>query len=198
MKNNKINNVTMRNVQTVQGKKISVRKAATVGVLSAAAFLLQLLGTVMPFKVGGFLEVEFSDLPAIIGTFSMGPICGVLIELNKNLLKCSFTTTGFVGELANFIINGIFVLTAGLIYSRNRTRGRAVLGLAVAIVAMTAAGIVTNMYILLPLYMPDADLSVKLALVLSTITPFNIIKGAVLSAVTFFIYKPLSPIIKGK
>ena len=77
-----------------------------------------------------------------------------LDELIKNLLKCAFTTTGFVGELANFIINGIFVLTAGVIYSRKRTRRGAVLGLSAAVIAMTAAGIFTNLYILLPLYMP--------------------------------------------
>lgn len=197
MKKNKTNNEMMRANQAI-APKISVRKAATVGILSAAAFLLQLLGTVMPFKVGGFLEVEFSDLPAIIGTFSMGPVCGVLIELIKNLLKCAFTTTGFVGELANFIINGIFVLTAGVIYSRKRTRRGAVLGLLAAVIAMTAAGIFTNIYILLPLYMPTAELSAKLTIVFSVITPFNLIKGSVLSVVTYFIYKPLSPIIKGK
>ena len=39
--------------------KITVRRLTVIGVLSAAAFLLQLLGTVLPFKVGGFLEIEF-------------------------------------------------------------------------------------------------------------------------------------------
>lgn len=198
---NKKNNSERPSVQTSASgtkNKFSVRYAATVGILAAAAFLLQILGTIIPFKVGGFLEVEFSDLPAIIGTFSMGPLCGVLIEFFKNLIKCAFTTTGFVGELANFIINGIFVLTAGMIYRRKRTIGGAVLGLAAAVIAMSAAGIFTNLYVLLPLYMPAADLSQKLGIVLSVITPFNVVKGAVLSVVTFFVYKPLSPIIKGK
>ncbi len=198
---NKKNNSERPSVQTSASgtkNKFSVRYAATVGILAAAAFLLQILGTIIPFKVGGFLEVEFSDLPAIIGTFSMGPLCGVLIEFFKNLIKCAFTTTGFVGELANFIINGIFVLTAGMIYRRKRTIGGAVLGLAASVIAMSAAGIFTNLYVLLPLYMPAADLSQRLGIVLSVITPFNIAKGAVLSVVTFFVYKPLSPIIKGK
>lgn len=178
--------------------KITVRRLAVIGVLSAAAFLLQLLGTVLPFKVGGFLEIEFSDLPAIIGTFAMGPVTGVVIELIKNLLKCSMTTTGFVGELANFLINGTFVLTAGLIYNRSKTRKGAVIGLCCAVITMTVMGMLANYFILLPLYMQGASFEVKMNLILTTITPFNLVKGAVLSLITFFIYKPLSPIIKGR
>ena len=79
------------------------------GVLSAAAFMLQLLGSVMGLKIGGFLEIEISDLPALLGSFAIGPTAGVLIELIKNLLHCAVTSTGFVGEFANFFVNGIFV-----------------------------------------------------------------------------------------
>ena len=97
-----------------QNKNTKTRTITTIAVMAAAAFILQLLGTVLPFKVGGFLEIEFSDLPAIIGTLSLGPVSGVVIELLKNILKCGVTTTGFVGELANFVINGTFVLVIGL------------------------------------------------------------------------------------
>ena len=178
--------------------KVTVRRLTVIGVLSAAAFLLQLLGTVMPFKVGGFLEIEFSDLPAIIGTLAMGPVTGVVIELIKNLLKCSMTTTGFVGELANFLINGTFVLTAGLIYNKIKTRKGAVIGLFCGVITMTVMGILANYFILLPLYMQGASFEVKISLVLTTITPFNLAKGTILALITYFIYKPLSPIIKGR
>ncbi len=178
--------------------KIKTRTVTTVAIMTAAAFILQLLGTILPFKVGGFLEVEFSDLPAIIGTFSLGPLAGVLTELLKNLLKCSATTTGFVGELANFIINGTFVLVIGLIYKYNKTRKGAVIALSAGTVTIAAVGILTNIFIMLPLYMPTADIATRLNLALTVITPFNIVKGIVLSVITFFIYKPLSRIIHNK
>ena len=93
------------------------------------------------------------------------------------------------------MINGIFVLVAGLIYKRVRTRRGAALGMTAAVFAMTVAGAVTNLYIMLPLYMPTADFGTKLYLVLSTITPFNLCKGAALSLITFLSYKKLKPII---
>lgn len=168
-----------------------------IGVLSAAAFMLQLLGSVMGLKIGGFLEIEISDLPALIGAFALGPAAGVLIELIKNLLHCAVTSTGFVGELANFFVNGIFVLTAGLIYKKNRSKKGALIGMLAAVVLMTAAATAANMFIMLPLYMPTSALSVRLNLVLTLITPFNLCKGTALSLITYLLYKRLSPLLKG-
>ena len=93
-----------------------------IGVLSAAACILQFLGSVMGLKIAGFLEIEFSDLPAIIGALSLGPVAGVLIEFIKNIIHCTITSTGFVGEFANFVINGMFVFVLGSVYSNNKTK----------------------------------------------------------------------------
>lgn len=166
------------------------------GALAAIAFVLQLLGSIIGLKVSGFLEIEISDLPALIGAFALGPLCGVLIELVKNILHCAVTSTGFVGELANFFVNGVFVLTAGLIYKKKRTRRGALIGMLCAVVTMTAAAIASNLFIMLPMYMPNADFSARLTLVLSIITPFNLCRGTALAAITFFVYKKLSPILK--
>ncbi len=179
-------------------KKIKTRTLTVVAILAAAAFLLQMLGSFMQLKVAGFLEIEFSDLPAIIGTMALGPVAGVIIELVKNLLKCMATTTGFVGEFANFVVNGSFVLAAGFVYMRNKTRKGALIGFIIGTVAMTLVAILANVFVMLPLYMPNVDFSARLSLALTTITPFNFVKGIVLSIITFFIYKPLSPVIKGK
>jgi len=179
-------------------KKIKTRTLTVVAILAAAAFLLQMLGSFMQLKVAGFLEIEFSDLPAIIGTMALGPAAGVTIELVKNLLKCMATTTGFIGEFANFVVNGSFVLAAGLVYLRNKTRKGALIAFIIGTVAMTIVALLANIFIMLPLYMPNADFAARFSLALTTITPFNLVKGIVLSIITFFIYKPLSPIIKGK
>lgn len=169
---------------------------AVCAMLSAMAVILQLMAAVIP-KVGGFLDIEFSDLPAIIGTLALGPLCGVLIELIKNVVHCAFTTTGFVGELANFVVNGTFVLVLGLIYKAHKTKKTAIVGFAAATIVYTLAAMAANYFLMFPLYMPDAPKNVIWAMIISTVTPFNIVKGIVLSVITLLIYKKLSPIIKG-
>lgn len=172
-------------------KKSNVHKTVKIGVLAAIAYLLQMLGSFMGLKVAGFLEIEFSDLPALIGALALGPASGVLIELIKNLLHTLSTSTGFVGEFANFVVNSSMVLTAGLIYRIYHSRRGAIAGMSAGVLLMTIAGIAVNLYIMLPLYMPDSDFGFRLTLALSTIAPFNLCRGAVLSFITFLCYKKL-------
>ena len=179
--------------------KISlVNRITRIGVLSATAYLLQMLGSFMGLKVGGFLEIEFSDLPALIGAFALGPVSGVVIELIKNLLHCFSSSTGLVGEFANFMVNGVFVFTAGMIYKYNRSRNGALISMLVAVITMTVTAMATNLFIMLPLYMKNADFNTKWSLVLTLITPFNFARGLVLSLITFFSYKKLKPLLVSK
>ena len=167
-----------------------------VGLFSGIAFLLQVLGTMMGIKVGGFLDVEISDLPALIISLAYGPIAGIVTELIKNILHCTMSSTGFVGELANFVMNGTFCFTAGIIYKYKKSFKGAILALSCGTLALALAGVIANFYIMLPLYMPDAELTVKLNLVLYTILPFNLVRGAVLSLITIPLYKKISKLIK--
>ncbi len=167
-----------------------------VGVFSAIAFLLQMLGSMMSIKVAGFLEVEFSDLPAIIIALALGPWAGAAVELIKNLLHAAMTSTGFVGELANFVVNGTFMVVCGYVYRKRRTKQGAVLALTIATVVMAAAGFFVNLYVMLPLYMPEAELAVKMNLAACIIVPFNFVRGSILSVITMLIYKKISPVIK--
>lgn len=177
-------------------KASNTKKIVMVGTFSAISFILQMLGSIMGIKVGGFLEVEISDLPALVISFAYGPSAGILVELLKNFLHCFFTSTGFVGEFANFVINGTFVGVAGVIYKLHKTFKGAVCSLIAATVSMAIAGIFANLYIMLPLYMPTAPMSVKMNLVLAIILPFNLVKGVATSVVTMLIYKRISPILK--
>ncbi len=173
-------------------KHLRIKKMVMVAVFSAISFALQMIA---PFpKVGGFLEIEFSDLPALILAFAYGPVAGLLAELIKNLLHLTVSTTGFVGEFANFIVNGIFVTVAGLIYMKRKTFKTAIVSLVVATVAMAVAGVFVNLYIMLPMFRIPQEL--RLGLTMGTIFPFNLVKGAVTSLITMLIYKRISPIIK--
>ena len=177
-------------------KQNTTKMVVTVGIFSAIAFVLQVIGSAMGLKVSGFLEIEISDLPALIISMAYGPFAGVLIEFIKNLLHCSITTTGFVGEFANFIVNGAFCLVAGLIYKRNKTFKMAILALIFGVFAMAFVGIFSNLFIMLPLYMKGTPLDVRLDLVFGVIVPFNIVRGLTLTVITAFIYKRISRVIK--
>ena len=173
------------------------RLITVTAMLSAMAVALQFIGSVAPLpKIGGFLEIEFSDIPAIIGSLSMGPLCGVLIEFIKNVIHLTVSTTGFVGEFANFVVNGIYVLVLGLIYNRKKTKKMAMVGFLAAIISYSFIGAYVNYYVMLPFF--NYPEQYRLGLVLMTITPFNIVKGLALAIITLLVYKKLSPIIKGK
>ena len=165
-----------------------------IGVFSAIAFLLQMIH--LPFKIGGFLEIEFSDIPAIIISFALGPLAGVLVEFIKNLLHLIVTSTGGVGEFANFLVNGAFVFTLGIVYGTNKTKKNAVFALTAATAVLVVFAFFVNLYIMLPLYMKTADFSTKFKITALTITPFNLGKGVVLSVITLLIYKRISRLIK--
>ncbi len=177
-------------------KKSRTNFIVKVGVFSAIAFVLQVIGSLMSIKVAGFLEVEVSDLPAIIIAFAIGPWAGVCVELIKNVLHCTMSSTGFVGELANFAVNGVFVFVCGMLYKKSKTKKGAVTALLVATVIMAAASILTNLFIMLPLYLPAVSFAEKLNLTLSVIVPFNICRGAALSVITMIIYKKISKLLK--
>ncbi len=174
-------------------KKVSTQKMTVTAIMSAMAAVLMFIEFPLPF-LPQFLKMDPSDLPAVIIAFSAGPVWGVAVELVKNLFHMSVSATGYVGEAANFLVGASFVLTAGLIYKKNHTRKGAVMALAMGTVCMTVFGILTNYFILLPFY-NIKEPAAKLSLILYGITPFNAIKGVIISIITLFIYKPLSPIL---
>lgn len=175
---------------------METNKITKTGILAAAAFILQVAGSMAGIRVAGFLDVEISDFPAIIAALAFGPLYGFAVELIKNILHCSISSTSFIGELANLIINGSYVLVLGAVYKRKRTKKGAVLALITGGAVLTAAAMFANMYILLPLYLKDAPTLTNLNLVLYTITPFNIARAAVLGILTMLSYKKLRKFFK--
>ena len=109
------------------GKAVNVRYLTVTAMLSAVAYILMFLDFSVPF-MPSFIKMDLSELPALIGSFAMGPLCGVIVCLIKNILHLFITSTGGVGELSNFILGVAFVLPAGLIYKRRKSRKTALLG----------------------------------------------------------------------
>lgn len=131
--------------------KISVRTITMTALLSAIAYILAFVEFPVPLSPP-FARMDFSDFPALIGAFAFGPLAGVLIELVKNALQLFSTSTGGIGELANFLMGASFVFTAGLIYGCHKTKKTAwIAGIAGSIV-MGIVAVLSNYFILLPLF----------------------------------------------
>ena len=186
-------------------------KLAVTAMLAALSAVLMFFEFPLGFIAPSFYEFDFSEVPVLVGTFSMGPIAGAVIEFVKILVKFLIkgTSTGGVGELANFLIGCSFILPAGFIYKYKKTRVGAIVGMLTGTVAMAAIGVVLNTFVLVPLYssfMPLTEI-IKMGqaifpaidgtftFCLYCVGPFNIIKGLIISVVVFIIYKPLSRLI---
>jgi riboflavin transporter FmnP len=193
---------------SAEKKKMSVSQMTKIAMLSVLAFILMQIELIVPI-FPAFLKIDISDLPALIGAFAMGPLAGVAIEAVKNMLHLFQTSTGGVGELANFVVGIGIVVPAAVIYKRNKSKKSAIIGLAVGTIVMAIIGALANYFVMIPFYtnfMPiDAIIGMGSAvnesivsletLVLYGITPFNIFKGIVLSLLTLLLYKRISPIL---
>lgn len=188
------------------------RKVAVIGVCSAMALILMYIH--FPIKYLGFLEMEFSDVPAVFCGLLFGPAAGVLVELIKNLLKLFGTTTAGVGELANFIMMSCYVL--GISISAKKLKGASAIkrygvSFFVGTIALILAGIAVNYVITFPLYirlyfggneealvgvaqgtLPNALKGMASSvgkMILLAVPPFNLVKGIIVSIVAYLVYK---------
>ncbi len=185
-----------------------------IGVLSAAAAGLMLLEFPLLFIAPEFYKFDFSDLPAIIGSFALGPVAGVSIEALKNLLKILFvgSRTNYIGELANFGVGVCYVLPASLLYYYRKTKKRAVAGLALSTVICVTVGSLLNAFVLLPAYSKLYGAPMEYFIgkgtevhgiikdlqtfILFAVAPFNLLKYGVISLITILIYKRISRVLK--
>lgn len=193
-------------------KKELTKKITVSGVLGAMGFVLMLLEFPLPFIIPSFIKLDFSEIPALIGSFAYGPLYGILVCLIKNLLHLFVTTSNGVGEISNFILGAVFVGVAGVFYRKMRSRKGALLGSLSGAALMAAISVATNYFIVYPAFvviygmpmeaiigmysalLPAADNLIK-ALVIFNF-PFNLVKGILETAVCFAIYKRISPLLK--
>lgn len=204
--------------QKVRGVKEPIfhtRKMAMIGMFSAISTILMLFEFPLPFAPS-FYELDFSELPILIGSFAYGPAAGVMMEFIKILLKLCIkgTSTAFVGDLANFVVGCSLVLPASVIYAFRKNKITAIIACIVGTLVMTVFGTAFNAIYLLPafaeLYKMPLDIILSMgsevnplmtegsivSFVVVCVAPMNLIKGTSVSLITLLIYKPLSPILK--
>ena len=189
------------------------RKLVGTAMLSAVGAILMYIGIKLPF-MPSFITLDMADLPALIGSFAYGPARGAVICVLKNLLHLLIqgSQTGGVGEISNALLGIFFVVPAGLIYSKIKSKKGAFIGALVGAVAMAVMSIFSNYYFVYPVYpnfMPMEAIIAAYSAINPKVTnlwqalimfnmPFTFMKGMISLAISMLIYKPLSPILKGK
>lgn len=200
--------------QTMKSTKfLTVSTLVKISILSAIGYILMFISVPLPMLFPEFLKIDISDLTALLGGISLGPMAGVTIAFLKNLLQfiTGMSTTGGVGEFANFLIGGAFVFTVSYIYSKKRNIQGVIIGLVSGIVVMTVVGCIANYFIILPFYATigwsiDAVVSMgaainpaidsKMSFIIWMIAPFNILKSGLMSLLTLPMYKKTEKILK--
>ncbi len=194
-------------------KQSPARRAAYVGIFAAIAAVLMYLEFPLPFAPA-FYEIDFSEVPVLICSFSLGPVAGVVCEFVKVVLKLLLkgTTTAFVGDLANFVVGCSFILPASVVYFAKKTKMGAIVGMGVGTAVMTVFGSLFNAVYLIPAFsvlfgspleeivamgtaVNGAIVDVT-TLVLFAVVPFNLLKGVVVSVITFFLYKHIERLLR--
>ena len=180
--------------------------------LAAIGMILMLLDFPLPI-FPSFLQVDLSDVPAVIGAFSMGPAAGVMIEFLKNLLKLIVgSNTGGVGELANFLVGAGYVLILALIYQKWPSRAGVLWGSVLATVGGAVLAGALNFFIFVPAYAAVMGLPVEAfveaaskvnaavvdlrTMVVFAIVPFNLVKGVIIAAASLVLHRLLRPLWK--
>lgn len=193
-----------------QGKKIDVKRMVFTALLAALSVVL---AEFLKFKLPvmpGFISFDFSDVPAMLASLTMGPISGVLVCLLKNVYGCFTSSTACVGELSNFILGVCLVLPAGLLTHKNTKLSRAVIGCLAGAVLMALVSIASNYFLVFPAYsaafhapmdaivgmykaiLPSADSLIKCLVIFNM--PFTFVKGLCAAIVSMPLYKRLRPI----
>lgn len=196
-----------------EGKILTTRKTAMIGMFSAIAGVLMTIELPVPFAPP-FYGIDASELPVLLCGFAFGPVAGVLTEFLKIVIKLFFkpTSTAFVGELANFCVGCAMILPATIIYHMKKKKTTAILASAVGTMTMTVFGTLFNAVYLLPTFAVMFGMSLEAIIGMGTeinanvtnvftfvafcVAPLNLLKGAGVSVLTFVLYKPLSPILK--
>ena len=207
---------TVTNNRINSGSVNRTRNMIVAGMLSAVAFILMYIEFPVPMIIPSFIKLDISDLPALLGSFALGPVYGVIISFIKNVLIMLLKGSGSagIGEISNFILGAVFAFSAGLIYKRHKNIRGAITGSVIGAAIMAVLSIPSNFFVVYPAYvefygmpmnviigmylviLPSVDSLLECLIIFNV--PLTFFKGMLDVAICFLIYKPLSPILHGR
>lgn len=196
-------------------KKSSTYKIVVIANLAALSTLLYFFVKFpLPFIFPAFLDIQFSNLPAILGGFMFGPVAGSAVVVIRQIIKLPFSSTAGVGELADLLIGLSTVITSSLIYRKFHSKKGAIYASVVGMFTWIIMAIITNYFILVPFFIEfllGGDLNTFVGMLsvipgvnesnymtrylLYTVIPFNILLSGIVYLLTFLVYKRLKHFI---
>lgn len=200
-------------ISTPKTPLFTTKNIAVMAMLTALSYVLYLVAKFpLPFIFPGFLDMQFSDLPALLGGFSMGPIAGAIIIVVKCLLKMPFSSTACVGEFADIIVGLAFVVPSAIFYKHNRTKKGAILSMVIGAGCAVLLSLFANRFLLIPFFQKAYGMDAIIGMVHSlykgvtaqnfyfyylplAVLPFNALRCTVCAVITYYTYKPLFKII---
>lgn len=191
----------------VNGQPLTHKMTVT-AMLSAVSAVLMFIDFSVPI-MPSFIKLDISELPALLASFSLGPVYGIVVCLIKNLVNLARSTTSGVGELCNFLLGAVFVFTAGMVYKKMKSRKGAFVGALIGAFVMAVLSLPLNYYVTYPIYanfIPMEGIIGMYQVILPSVkslwdcllvfnAPFTFVKGLIDVGLTFLIYKRLSPIL---
>lgn len=181
---------------TINKTNFNVRFISRIGILSALSFLIMYFEFPVIPPPFDFLKLDFSDAIALFGGVAFGPLASILIELLKNVLNFMFhSTTGGIGEIANFVVGVGFVVPSAIIYRKITNQKGLILGLLLGAATMVVVALISNYLVFLPLW-GIADHQAKIEYIKSALLPFNIIKSIAASIVAYILFNAFKGVMK--
>ncbi len=125
-----------------------------VGLMTAIATVIYMVFPEINIVPGvSHLKIDFSDFPAILTGVIIGPVQGILVEVFKNIIHLTRTTTVGIGEIMNIILGSSMILSMWRfvklfkkVFNENKTSVKTyLLSSAITIVIAIIVGWIANM-----------------------------------------------------
>lgn len=176
-------------------KNTKLQKMVSIGMLSAISFVLMIFNFPLP-AFPSYLEVDFSDVPALMAAITMGPVAGIVVEFIKNVLNWFYvgSPTGVpVGQIANFTTGILFIMPVYFIFKRLTSAKGLTTGLVLGTITMAVGMSVLNYFLFMPMYnyflnVPTETGAALTKSIVTFVLPFNIIKGAIVTVIMLLLF----------
>lgn len=184
-------------------KRRKTEKMVVTALLASFSYLLLFL-EIPILPTFGWLKLDFSDIPILIGSFILGPVAGITIAFIRSLLNYMMSggdVLSLIGNTTGFLASVIFMLPIYYMVKRENNNKNLIIGMIISSSLLTIFMSIANYFVITPLYISllGMDFGIPIAqMVLYGIVPFNIIKGIAVSVVFFISYKKLVPSIEKK
>ena len=180
------------------------RRLTVIALLAAISFVLMIFPQFPLIPGASFLKIDFSFVPVFLGALMLDLKSGYAILLLRSLLKLLLNNEGvndYIGLPMNIIAMAVLLTVIMVIVKRQDiSPKRYVVGAVLGTLGLTLAMVILNYVYAVPLYAMFANFDIAKTIGLGTyllwmVIPFNLIEGAILTAVSGLVYLGLRQII---